>query len=357
MLKILVRFMPLCCLFLLPPARVQLPGGAATQELTEEQAESLLRAKVAGPPGVEFVTLRKFDGTANTRSVAQKCLDAVKSQHFEMYGDGVLANLLRTGGFVVLEFDAKTQLATHVHLVTLDETGSATIHSEIVDGQLSKSEALALSRVSESFSSAVLLPLSPRLNEAWRAFGGVAPPTYTGHNDQDGYFAIPARLTEFTTQPDELMEISTLHAALGLWAIRYAPSLAIFAGSPFEALKRAHDEQFRLMKKFLEQKKEKPDFIYALLDLDSIDTHDKLRQRIQWLRELNTFLNQHSSSHASAEIREANISIATIPLFMGVMRQEPDRVFAVMGASGMISEWTKTETGEFIPIDVSEGGD
>lgn len=358
MLKTLIRLTPFCCLFLrLLPARAQLPSGAATQELTEEQAQSLLRTKVAGSAGVEFVTLRKFETTANTRSVAQECLDEAKLKHIKMYGEGVLVNLLRTGGFVVLEFDFKTQLATHVHLVTLDETGTAAIHSEIVEGQLSKSEALALSRLSQSFSSAVLPPLSPRLNEAWREFGGVAPPPYAGHNDQDGYFAIPARLTKFTTQPDELMEISALHAALELWAIGYAPSLLLFAASPSEALKMAHHEQFRLITKFLEQKKKKPNFVYALLDLNSIDTHDKLRERIEWLRELNAFLNQHSSSAALAKFRGANISIAMIPLFMGVTEQQADRVIAVMCASGMISAWTETKTGEIVLMDVSEGGD
>jgi hypothetical protein len=357
MLKVSIRFMPLCCLFLLLPAHVQLPGGAVTQELTEEQAESLLRAMVAGPPGVEFVTLRKFEATADTRSVVQKCLDEARLKHIEMYGEGALVNLLRSGGFVVLEFDAKTQLATHVHLVTLDENGSAAIHSQIVEGQLSKSEALALSRRSESFASAVLLPLSPRLSEAWRAFGGVGPPTSTGHNDQDGYFAIPDHLTTFAMQPDELMEFSALRAEFGLWAIRHAPLLPIFAASPYQALKMAHDEQLRLIKGFLEQKKEDPDFIYALLDLDSIDTRDKLRDRLRWLRELNVFLSQHSYSRASAEPREANISIATIPLFMGVVAQRPDRVYAVMSTSGMISEWTETKTGEFVLVDVSEGGD
>jgi hypothetical protein len=357
MFKTSVRFILFYCLFLLLSARAQLGNGAATQELTEEQARSLLRTKVAGSAAVEFVTLRKFEATPNTRSVAEKCLDEAKSRHIEMYGEGVLVNLFRTGGFVVLEFDAKTQLGTHVHLVTLNETGSAAIHSEIVEGQVSRNQAVALSRVSESFSNAVLPSVSTRLNEAWRAFGAVVPPTYIGHNDQDGYFAIPSRLTKFTAQPDELMEISALHAALGLWAIRYAPSLPIFAASPYDALKMAHDEQFRLIRGFLEQKKEKPDSIYALLDLDSIDTHDKLRERIQRLRELNTFLNQHSFSPASAKIREANISIAMIPLFMGVAGQQSDRVFAVMSASGMISEWTETRTGEFVLTDVSEGGD
>lgn len=357
MFKMFIRFMPFCCMCLLLPASTQLPSGPAAQELTEEQAESALRGKVGASHTVEFVTLRKVEATSNTRSVAHECLHEAQLKHIEMYGEGVLLNFLRTGGFVVLEFDAKTRLATHVQLVTRDETGKAAIHSEIVEGQLTKNEAVALTQRNESFSGAVLPPLNPRLAEVWRAFGGANPPTYDGHNDQDGYFAIPARLTLFTTRPDELMELSALQAELGLWTIRYAPSLPIFAASPYEALKIAHDELLRLETEFRLRKKEKPDFIYHLYDLDSITTRDTLHDRIQSLRELIEYLNQHNSSPASAKFREANISVATIPLFLGVMQHKSDRVLGAMSASGMISEWTVNKAGELVLVDVSEGGD
>jgi hypothetical protein len=354
MFKKIARLAPFYCLFLLLPARIQFAHGTSNQELTEAQARSLLRAKVVGPTDDGFVTIRQFEATANTKNLAQNCLDEAKSKHLELYREGVLVNLLRTGWFVILEFDAKTELATRLHLVTLNETGNAVTKSEMVDGHLSKNEAMLLSRENESFSRAVLPSPSSKLNDVWRAFGGVPAPTFADRGDQ-GYFAIPDHLAKLTTQPEELTDLSALSAALGLWAIRYAPSLPTFAANPSDAVKMARDKQSKLVREFLAQKKEKPDFIYDLVDLETIDTHDKLRDRIKWLRELNSFLNQQGFSPAEATIREANLSIAMIPLFLGVMKQGSDRVFAVMSVSGLISEWTRSETGKFILKDVSEG--
>jgi hypothetical protein len=354
MFKKITRLAPIYCLFLLLPARIQCVHGRSNQELTEEQARTLLQAKVTGSGNVGFATIRKFDATANTKHLSQDCLDEAKSKHLELYREGVLVNLLRTGGFVILEFDAKTELATRLHLVTQNETGNAVIKSEMIEGHLSKNDAMLLSRENESFSRAVLRSPSSQLNDVWRAFGGAAAPTFADHGDQ-GYFTIPDHVAKLSTHPDELIDLSALSATFGLWPIRYAPSLSIFAASPSYAVKMARDMQFKLVREFLEQKNEKPEFIYDLTDLESIKTHDKLRDRIKWLRELNSFLNQHGFSPAEATTREANLSIAMIPFFLGVMKHGSDRVFAVMSISGLISEWVQNETGKFILRDVSEG--
>jgi hypothetical protein len=51
---------------------------------------------------------------------------------------------MRVGGFVVLEFGTKTDMAIKVHLVTSDEEGGTVIRSKTADGDLSRSEALTI---------------------------------------------------------------------------------------------------------------------------------------------------------------------------------------------------------------------
>jgi len=349
----LVCIVSLGCLFQLFSERIQIAKVTGNQVLTEDQALSLLRSNVRKPADIGFVVVRKFEATSGTKNLAQRCWDEAQSKHLKLYGGGVLVNLLRTGGFVVLEYDAKTDMATRLHLVTVDETGKPVIESGNVDGELSKSEALELSRSAEAFTDAFLTSTGSQIKELWRTRASGVVPTFDASGGQ-GYFAIPVRVAKFTNQPDELMDLSVLSGALQVWPIRHALSLPIYAASPSTAVEMARTEQAKLEKEFLDQKKRSPDFVYHLLDLESIDTHDRLRERLEWLKELNSFLDLHCPSPVTSTISEANVSISLIPLKLGVMKEHSDRVFAAMSAPGLISIWTREETGKFVLKDVSE---
>lgn len=140
-----------------------------------------------------------------------------------------------------------------------------------------------------------------------------------------------------------------------LWPIRYALSLPAYANNPAAAVDLARKELVKLASEFLARKGKTPDFVYHLPDLDSIDSRDKLAARIQLLRELDSFLDERISVQSDSSRHQANVLISTIPLFLGVTKQNSARLYAVMTAPGLISIWGRAESGEFVLKGLSEG--
>src|SRR5882724_9140019 len=258
-----------CYLFALFSATAAPTNVAEDHVLTQDQAVSALRSREKVSADADFVLVRKFEATAITRDVAQTCRDEAQSKHIKLYRSGVFVNLLQTGGFVILEYDAKTDMATRLHVVTLDGSGKAVTESQIIDGDLSKSEALELSRSAEAFTDAFLTSPGSRIKEVWQAYAAGVAPTF-GASGRQGYFAIPLGVTKLINQPDELIDLSALSGALQLWPARYAMSMPTYAANPAAAVEMARNVQSKLEKEFLQEKKKSSEFVDDLLDLESI---------------------------------------------------------------------------------------
>ena len=343
-----------CYLSLAVSVLAQVAMNAGHQTMTEDEALSILRSRATGTLSPGFVTVGRVEATSATRHAAQESLDEVQSQHLDLYGKGIFANMMRAGGFVALEFDAKSDAATRLHLVTLDDAGEAIVQTENVDGSLSRHDALTIIARSEKLAEAFFSSPGSQSDELARKFGG-ASVANVGIPNAQGYFAIPERLSKLTTQPDELLDLEGLSAAVQLWPVRYALSLPIYSANPSIALKSAHQKLKEVIDEFLRRNRKSPDFLYHLSDFDSIDTRDELAFRIRWLNEIVSFLDTQCPCQSDSSVYRANVSISTIPFYVGVTKQNSDLLYGVMTTAGLITIWSRAENGDFVLKGLSEG--
>ncbi len=343
----------LCGLLLLFFHSPQTAGETGDRVMTQDQALSVLRSQLANPPNVGFVVVRKVEANPDTRHAAQVSLDEARQKHLDLYGDGALLDLMRTGGFVVLEFNEKSGLATRFHSVTLDETGKPVVQSCNVHGELTKSEVVMLLDKSAAFSEAFFTSVGSGMKQIAKEFGETEIGSL-GAPDGKGYFAVPEAVRKLTTRPEELTDLAALSSALTLWPARYSLTLPIYAASPVDAIKLARDEQLKLVKELLTTKGKDADFLYQLLDLDSIRTHGELIARLQWLREITSFLDERNPLNVGLPTYKANILISRIPLDI-VAEQDAGHLYGVMTAPGVISIWSRAGTGDFVLKGIGEG--
>jgi hypothetical protein len=320
--------------------------------MTDDQAVSFLRSRASGP-NVGFITVRRIDPTTSSNDIARRSLEEARSKHLELYGNGILMNLMRAGGVVVLEFDTKSDNALKLDLVASDETGQAIVKAEMVDGELNKNVAQEILGKSENLSSDFFGAQRSDLTEILSDFRGARDASVVAPDEQ-GYLAIPERVSKLTTKFDELLELGGLSSGLQLWAVRHSVSCPVYAANPDAAVGLARSEQARLEGEFLNKKGSNPNLIDHLIDLNSIETHDQLLARIEQLKELSAFLDERSPIRFDSTY-EANKSIATISLNLGVTKQSPSPLYATMNAAGMISIWSHSESGEFKLKGLSEG--
>jgi len=343
----------LCGLLLLFFHSPQTAGETGDRVMTQDQALSILRSQLANPPNVGFVVVRKVEANPDTRHAAQVSLDEARQKHLDVYGDGALLDLMRTGGFVVLEFNEKSGLATRLHSVTLDETGKPVVQSCNVHGELTKSEVVMLLDKGAKFSDAFFGSVGSGMKQIAKDFGETEIGSL-GASDGKGYFAVPEAVRKLTTQPEELTDLASLSSTLTLWPARYSLTLPIYAASPVDAIKLARDEQLKLVKELLTTKGKDADFFYQLLDLDSIRTHGELIARLQWLREITSFLDERNPLNVGSPTYKANIFISRIPLDI-VAEQDAGHLYGVMTAPGVISIWSRAGTGDFVLKGIGEG--
>jgi hypothetical protein len=335
----------LFCFLLQPlPAPAQNAADTPDRMMTEERAFSLLRSSGASASDLGFVTVRRLEPTQSTRQTAEESLKEARSRHLEPYWDGVLTDMMREGGFVILEVDQRFDTAKRLYLVTLDEAGKPLVQSGHIEGDISRSDALALLSKSQELSDAFFASPGPSLKELLRRFGGGRLPDVEPFPDAEKYSVLPERVFEFAT-PDELQDLSVLATAVLLWPVRQAPALPIYAANPEAAVKMAQEEQLKLFKEFSPRKGNRFDFIH-LLDFDSIATYSELAARLQRLRELNSFLDQHCPFRSDSATYQNNVGISTIPVELGV-EQDSGRLYGVVAISDLLSGWIRTESGEF----------
>jgi hypothetical protein len=341
-----------CYLIGLMSAGAQIGANPGTVMMTESQALTVLRSRDTTGNDKDLVVIGRIAPTS--KEIAQKSLDEAQSKHLALYGKGVLADFVRGGGFTVLEFNVKTDMATKLHLVTVGDHGESVVQSFDVDGDVGRSDALTILSKSEEFSNAFMRSPVSEMDQLLRTYGGASLATL-GTPDGEDYLSIPAGVAKLAQRPDELLNLRSSYSSVALWPIHRAPSEQVYSANPAEAAMIARNEFLDLANKFLRARGKNPDFIDALLKLDLIKTREEFSARLQLLEEFSAFLGKSSTSPSESTTFNANISISKIPLFLGVTKQDSARLYAVMNASGLMTLWSRTDTGEFVLKGLSEG--
>lgn len=335
----------------------QLVSESKTYMMTEDQALTILRSKTKSPSADSFVVIGKIVPTSTTKSVARQAVMEAQSEHISLYRDGVFVDLMRTGGFAVLEFDTKSGAATKIHLVTQNEAGEVEIQSNNVEGGMSKNDALTIIHKVVEFSDA-LFSSGGQIREILVKFGG-ANMVALGIPDGGGDLAIPERVRQLARKPTELVDLACLSTAVQLWDIRHALAMPVYAANPDAAGEQADKELPKLGRQFLAATGEKggPDFLNQLGDLDSIHTRAELTTQLRWLRDLNSFLDKRSPLPLDSSTYEANALISTIPLYIGVTKDKSGNVYTALNLPGFITGWSREENGELVLKALSVVGD
>ena len=351
----LVYLLFFCFVARLVPASVQPNKTTGTDMMTEQRALSLLHSRGACAPDAGLVVIHKIEPDASTKKVAAESLAEARTKHFNLYHNGVLANVLRAGGYVVLEFDKRTDQATRLHLITLDEAGRPQFDCESVEGDLSRSDALMIIKRNEEFSDAVLRsPFSP-ITETWRKFGGTHV-EITPDKDLDHWPGLPERLTKISVGPDELMDLLSLASAFELWRVRYGLTLPIYAAYLPEADRRAerklqeiiHEEKVRsLFTDFPEGKRRELNCSFG-----AIATREELTGCIQGLKAFNSLLDARFASQLQSATYKANLLFSRIPQGL-VVGEDSRRAYTITTATCLVTVWSRGKNSEFVLVDLS----
>lgn len=322
--------------------------------MTEGQALSLIQSRYNTTPTGALVVALKLQPTAEMQKAAKESLAEARSKDIALYQDGLFVNLMRAGGYVVLQFSKQTNKATRLYIVTSGAAGEPVVQFKDIHGEMSRDEALMTIGKAVSFSRAFFDLPGSETEELLVKFGG--PETATrGITDGKGYLALPEGVRRLAT-PKELLELTSLSSGLMLWTIRRALATPVYAANPVAGVQQANDELARLAGEFRASNGEKDamDFVDHLVDLSSIQTRDELKMRLESLREFTSFMDEHSPVPVTSSAYRANVSVSSVPLEI-VVEQDATRVYGVTTAPGLISGWTQPKSGELVLIALSVG--
>jgi hypothetical protein len=93
------------------------------QRLTSRGAIAEARRNVQ-KPGSSFTVLREIVANAETRRIGDQALEQARTHHIKLYKNGILADFLRSGGFLVAETEPRTTNVIALHLVSLGPDGA-----------------------------------------------------------------------------------------------------------------------------------------------------------------------------------------------------------------------------------------
>lgn len=319
------------------------------QRLTLQEA--IAAAQRNAKPGSSFTALREIVANADTRRVGDQALKEAQDHHIELYQDGVLTDLLRSGGFLLAETDPQTDNVVALHLVSL---GSDGVPKDVYYGRpgVKLSDAQELAQDTTEFIERLYSTLpSEALSLEDKFYGGRFPEC--SPSEECAPFAVPHSLLKLGADPSEVQEVVALYGGLELSAFQYAVSMPTFAASPLAAMRAAGEEWDALEAEFLRNNHIDPKYDF---DPENIRSKGQLRERIDMLRRLDQFLEDALKREATPALVKANIGVATIPLGI-VGNTEGGHVLYNSGtASLFVIYWQRLATGGFAVRLISEAG-
>lgn len=339
-----------------------------SQRLTSQEA--IAAARPNAKPGSSFTVLREIVATADTRRIGDQSLKEAQAHHIKLFEDGILVDFLRSGGFLIAEYDPNTTNVIALHLVSLgphgvpkddfypSDSGEKLADEEEPVVKLADAEEL-VKDTTEFMEEFYSTPPSQASSFESSIYGGSfpewclpRPSGQLGPTEDCDLFGIPRSLLKLGADPNEVQEVAALSGGYNLSGFQYAVSMPVFAASPLAATRAVEDQATKVLRKnHLD-----PDFNF---DLDNIQSKEQLRKEIDLLRELNNPLQEDFTHRNEADpaLVKANISIAAIPL--GVGRYGPfyqgDKTqFGSGTASLLVIYWQRLPTGGFAVTSISE---
>ena len=281
--------------------------------LTADQAIAAARRNAT--PGSSVTILWKIIANADTRRIGGQALEQAQAHKIELYGEGSLVNLLRSGGYLLAETNPRTNDMVATHLVLMEAGGAVKDVESKCHGAVKLADAEELVKdTAELVKQMHSTPSTEESSLADRFYGGNFP---DGHQFPDSLFTIPDSLRKPGFNPNEVREAAALFWGYLSWPSRYALSMPAFAISPASAENAAEKERDKLKAEFLQSNN--MDSNINLVDLlDNIQSERQLQESIELLTKLNRFLEDSFRRKADPVIVGANLSILTMPLSVDV---------------------------------------
>jgi len=324
------------------------------EHLTLQQAIAAARRNAKS--GTSFTLLKEVLANDDTRRIGDQALELARTRKIELYGNGILVEFLRSGGFMLAETEPSTHNLIALHYVWLGSDGVPTDFPVTCDGIVKLADAQAVVKsTTELVEQLYATPASEASALESRFYGGSFPECEPIGNCTP--FAIPRSLLKLGADPSECREFAALYGGQVLLMIRYAVSIPSFSADPLAATHAAADKMGALQAKFLRDNRMDPRLD---LDAENIRSREQLRERIDLLKRLNKFMEEGLKSDVDPALVKANISAATIPL--GVGHQgifgEDDKTQFVSGTASMLEiYWQHLPAGGFAVKFISESPD
>jgi hypothetical protein len=310
------------------------------QRLTAEQA--ITAARLSAEPGNSFTVLWEVAPSADTRRIGEQALKKAKARKIELFENGLLTNILTSGGFLLAETDSRTNNVIAQHLVLLEPGGAPrdlkTASSSVV--KLSDAEEL-VKDTAEFVKHLYSTPSTEDFSLASRYLGGSFP---DGDQFPGTLFAIPNSLRKLGANPHEVQQAAALYGGYLFWAWRYALAMPDFAASPVAALSAAGHKWDRLKAEFLRSNHMDSNFQF---DLDNIQSEKQLQERIELLTRLDKFLEDSLKKESDPTVVNANLYLVTMPLGVDRSLSQSGEELSSSTASMLIFVWHRIATGGF----------
>jgi hypothetical protein len=337
----------LVCLIRPLKGREILPGMAQDgQRLTPEEAIDTARHN--SKAGSSFTILREIVANADTRHIGDQALEQARAHQIELYRNGMLADLLRSGGFLLAETEPRTNNVIALHLLTLGPDGVPKDAFDPCRGAIKLADAEELVKETTEFAEQLYsTPSTQTLSLEGRFYGGSFPEC--GPSEECTLFSVPRSLLKLGVAQKEYQEAAALYGGLAIWQFRYAVSMTAFAASPLAATQAAENPVLE----FLRNNHMDPDFHF---DLENIRSEEQLRQRIDVLRRLDKFLEEALRNKVDPDLVKANISVATIPLAVDGDTRNGQVLYSSSMASLIVIYWRRLPKGGFAVHLISEAG-
>lgn len=320
------------------------------QRLTPQAAIDAARPN--SKAGSSFTVLREILANADTRRIGDQAIEQARTQQIELYKNGILADLLRSGGFLLAETELATNNVIALHLLSLGPDGVPKDAFWGCHGVVKLADAEELVKDTTEFTEEIYsTPPSEASSLENRFYGGNFPEC--GQSEECTLFAVPHSLLKIGADKNEYREAVALYGGLNLLGFQHAVSMPAFAANPLEAT-RAAAERFETLKaEFLRNNHMDPDVDF---DLENIRSKEQLRERIDVLRRLEKFLGNALRSGAEPALVKANISVAAISSGVGAYARDGQVLYGTDAATVIVIYWQRLPTGGFAVHLISEAG-
>jgi hypothetical protein len=320
--------------------------GLYGQRFTPQEAIAAARSNAKS--GSSFTVLWEAVANADTRRIADQALEQAQARKIELLEDGLFANILRSGGFLIAETNPQTKEVIAQHLVLLEPGGAPRDLKTESASVVKLSDAVEL--VKDTAELVERLYSTPSTEDSFlarRFYGGSFP-----EGDQS-LFAIPNSLRKLGANPNEVQEAAALYGGYLFWGWRYALSMPAFAASPVPALSAAGYKQEKLTAEFLRSNHMDPNFH---LGLDNVQSEKQLKERIELLTRLDNFLEEALKNEGDPTVVRANLSLVTMPLGVEVNSSRDEGHYGSSTPSVLVFFWDRLATGGFV-VKTITGGD